>query len=303
MLKLRESGLDLVDLLFQNPRLPLFGDGDALKLAVADDNGVVVPGGNPGAELLSIGCLEVLLGRDQEVGRGIEPQKLRRPLLGQMVGDDKHTLLTQPQALALHGRRHHFKGLACPHFVSKQGVAAVEDVGNGVFLVFSQLDLRVHAAKDDVAAVILPGTGTVKLLVVLGHQSFPAAGIFPEPVLEGVLHGLLLLLCQGGGLLVNDAALLAIGILHGVVDTDVLEVQRLLQNLVGVGTVCAVGHVGGHVVGTGHGLASDPPLGGDGGILHLDGTAHIVGRVKGLHHELLNVLRLNPRCAQPGFDF
>ena len=191
---------------------------------MADDNGVVVPGGNPGAELLAVGRLEVLLGRDQEVGRGIESQKLRRPLLGQMVGDDKHTLLAQPQALALHGRRHHFKGLACPHFVGKQSIAAIEDVGNGVLLVFPQLDLRVHAAKDDVAAVIFPGSCGIKLLVVLGHQALPAAGLLPEPVLKGVLHGLLLLLCQGGGLLVEDAALLAVGILHGVVDTDVLEV-------------------------------------------------------------------------------
>ena len=219
-----------------------------------------------------------------------------------MVGDDKHTLLAQPQALALHGRRHHFKGLACPHFVSQQGVAAVEDVGNGVFLVFPQLDLRVHAAKDDVAAVIFPGSCGIKLLVVLGHQPLPAAGIFPEPVLKGVLDGLLLLLCQGGGLLVEDAALLAVGILHGVVDADVLEVQRFLQDAVGVGTVCAVGHVGGHVVLAGHGLTGDPPLGGNGGILHLDGTAHIVGRVKGLHHELLNVLRLNPGGTHPSFN-
>ena len=63
MLKFRESGLNLVDLLFQKPCLPLFGDGDALKLAVADDNGVVVPGGNPGAELLAVGRLEVLFSR------------------------------------------------------------------------------------------------------------------------------------------------------------------------------------------------------------------------------------------------
>ena len=219
-----------------------------------------------------------------------------------MVGNDKHTLLTQPQALAFHGRRHHFKGFARTYLVSKQGVSSVENVGNGVLLVFPQLDLRVHAAKDDVAAVILPGTGTVKLLVVLGHQPFPAAGIFPEPVLEGVFHGLLLLLCQGGGLLVKDAALLAVGILHGVVDADVLEVQCLLQDAVGVGTVCAVGHVGGHVVLAGHGLTGNPPLGGDGGILHLDGTAHIVGRVEGLYRELLNVLRLNPGGTQPGFN-
>src|SRR5699024_11777468 len=128
-----------------------------------------------------------------------------------------------------------------------------ENGGNGIFLVFPQLGLRVHAAKDDVAAVIFPGSCGIKLLVVLGHQSFPAAGIFPEPVLEGVFHGLLLLLCQGGGLLVENTALLAVGILHGVVDADVLEVQRFLQDAVGVGTVCAVGHVGGHVeIGRAH---------------------------------------------------
>ena len=50
---IRDSG-DLVDLLIEKPFLTLPADGDTLKLAVSHDDGVVVTGGNTGAELLDV---------------------------------------------------------------------------------------------------------------------------------------------------------------------------------------------------------------------------------------------------------
>ena len=68
--------LDLPYLLLQEPFLPFSGHGDALKLAVADDNGIIVAGGDTGAEFLTVVGFKVLLGSDKDVGRRVEPQKL-----------------------------------------------------------------------------------------------------------------------------------------------------------------------------------------------------------------------------------
>ena len=55
---------DLVDLLIEKPFLTLPADGDTLKLAVSHDDGVIVPGGNTGAELFAVMGLKVLFGCD-----------------------------------------------------------------------------------------------------------------------------------------------------------------------------------------------------------------------------------------------
>ena len=55
---------DLVDLVIEKPFLTLPADGDTLKLAVSHDDGVIVPGGNTGAELFAVMGLKVLFGCD-----------------------------------------------------------------------------------------------------------------------------------------------------------------------------------------------------------------------------------------------
>ena len=55
---------DLVDLLIEKPFLTLSADGDFLKLAVSHDDGIIVAGGNAGAELLAVVGLKVLFGCD-----------------------------------------------------------------------------------------------------------------------------------------------------------------------------------------------------------------------------------------------
>ena len=73
-LHFRDSLGDLVDLLIEKPFLALPADGDFLELAVTHDDGVIVAGGNTGAELLAVVGLKVLFGGDKNVGGGIEPQ-------------------------------------------------------------------------------------------------------------------------------------------------------------------------------------------------------------------------------------
>ena len=198
--------------LLQEPLLPFSGNGDALKLAVADDNGVIVAGGNAGAELLAVACLKVLFGSHKDIGGGVEPQELRRPLLRQVVRHRKEGFLAQAEALSLHGGGDHLKGLARAHLMGKERVAAVEVVGDGAPLMLPQRDLRIHARKDQVPAVIFPGTGGIEALVVELHQLAPPVRVLPYPVPERILDCLLLLLGKGGFLAVKDALFLTVRI-------------------------------------------------------------------------------------------
>ena len=120
-------------------------------------------------------------------------------------------------------------------------------MGDGVALVFPEGDLRVHAHKFDVGAIVLTGSGGVEQLVVLLHQRNAPLGVLPDPVGESILDDLLFLLRQHGLPLVQHTLGLALGILDGVVDADIFQVQGLLQNLIGVGTGCAVGLGGDNV--------------------------------------------------------
>ncbi len=69
------------------------------------------------------------------------------------------------------------------------------------------------------------------------HQRNAPLRVLPDPVGESILDDLLLLLRQHGLSLVQYTFELAISILNGVVDADIFQVQGLLQNLIGVGSV------------------------------------------------------------------
>ena len=67
--------------------------------------------------------------------------------------------------------------------MGKERIAAVEVVGDGVELMLPQRDLRIHARKDQVPAVIFPGTGGIEALIVELHQLPPPVGVAPYPCL------------------------------------------------------------------------------------------------------------------------
>lgn len=72
---------DLVQLLLQHGLLPLDGQRYLFKLAVSNDHGVVVAGGDASAKLLPVSLFKVLFGGHQYASAGVELQELRRPLL------------------------------------------------------------------------------------------------------------------------------------------------------------------------------------------------------------------------------
>lgn len=54
-----------------------------------DNDGIVIAGSNSAAEFFAVLCFKIFSCRHQHISGWIELQKLRRPLFGQMVGDDK----------------------------------------------------------------------------------------------------------------------------------------------------------------------------------------------------------------------
>ena len=219
-----------------------------------------------------------------------------------MVGNHKERFLAQAQAFGFHRSGHHLKGFARAYFVCQQGISAIQHMGDSAFLVFPQGNGRVHAPKSDMATIILAGTGRVHFLVVLAHQSLAAFRVSPDPVPKGFPDRLLFLGRQGGLLGVQHAALFSVCVLYGVIDTDIPQVQAVLQNLVGIGTAGSVGGVGCHIV-VGYGrFPLDLPFSSKGRIVDLDTALEIKRGIKGLVHKLLDVLLVNPGSAQPHLD-
>ena len=165
----RNSRGNFINLFFQQRFLPRSADGDFLKLRVADNDRVIITGSDPGAELFPVSRFKVFLLCDQNIGRGIQPQELRRPLLRKVIGDNEQRFPAQPQPFGLHGSPHHFKRLARTNLVCQQRVPAVKYMGDGIPLMLPQGNLRVHTRKDNVTAVIFPWPDAVHVPVVLLH--------------------------------------------------------------------------------------------------------------------------------------
>ena len=298
-----DGGKRFINLLLNDALLPFKGQRDALKLRMADDDGIVVAGGDAGAEFFAVGGLKVLAPCHQQLGIRVEVQKLRSPLLRQVIGHNKQRFLAQPQPFCFHSGCRHFVGLASPHFVCKQRITAIKHMSNGVALVFPEGDLRVHAHEFDVTSIVFTGASRVKQLVILFYQSNAPLWVLPDPVGKSVLNDLLFLLRQHGLPLVQHTLGLALGILDGVIDADILQVQGLLQNLIGIGTGCAVGFGRDNIAPPGGGLALHTPLCGIGRIPHLDCMAQIVGDLERLSHKLLDNVRVQPSSTQPYINF
>ena len=277
---------DLVDLPLDDDLLTLGGHGDFLKLRVADDNGVIVAGGDPRTEFLAVLRFKILFCRHKDIRGGIELKPFRRPLFGDVVGNDDQRLGTQPQPLALHGRRHHLIGLASAHLMRKQGVPTVHDVRNGVDLVLSQGDLRIHTRKADMAPVILSGTNGIKGFVVDAAQALTPVNIFPYPFDEFRLYQLLPILGDGRFLFIENGLFVPVLIVHIVKDADVLLVQGLFQNVIGVDALGAVGCDSLDIAAVGV-LICDVPLAGGGGAEDVNFVLPIIPRPEQLIHELL----------------
>ena len=99
---------------------------------MSDNNCIIIPCGDPGTELFPSGSLEILFRRNKQLCTRIQPQEFVCPLKRQMIRNDKHTLLAQPQPLRFHCGSRHLKCLPHTHFMGEQRISAVKHMGNGV---------------------------------------------------------------------------------------------------------------------------------------------------------------------------
>ena len=106
--------------------------------------------------------------------------------------------------------------------MGKERVAAVEDVGDGVYLVGAQPDFWADAAKGDVPPIIFTGSHGVKGVVVVADKAVPALWVFPYPVLECLLYHLLLCLCRRGLLGVEHRLFAAVLVINIIENAGVL---------------------------------------------------------------------------------
>ena len=113
-------------------------------------------------------------------------------------------------------------------------IAAVHDVGDGIDLVCPQGDLRVHAGKADVLPVVFAGPDAVKCFIVNAAQFLAPVNVPPDPLGKFGLDEFLPVLGNGRFLFVQNRLSVPVFVLDIVKNTDILLVQGLLKDVVGV---------------------------------------------------------------------
>ena len=182
--------------------------------------------------------------------------------------------------------------------MGQQNISPIKHVSDGVALMRPKFNIWIHADEMDMTAVILPGPGSIEQLIIAITQPLPALRFPPDPILKRIFYGLLFLLGQCRLFLVQDTFLLAVGIFYRVINPDILQVQRLLQNPVGIGTFCAISGISRHIVPADCAFSAYLPFCGNGRVMHFNGTEQIKWRLKCFLHKPLDILCLNPGGSQ-----
>ena len=236
---------------------------------MSDDDCIIIAGGDTTAELLSVFGFKVLFRRNKDICARIELQILCSPLFRQVIGNHEKALLTEAKAFAFLCRCNHFKSFARADNVGQQCITAVEDMSDSVYLVLSQRDFRVDTNKTHVASVILTGSDAVELLIVKLRQSLAACWVFPNPFSKSLFDHLLLTLCDCRFLLVEHRGLFAVLILDIIEDADILQIERLFNDFIGIDAACPVGAKS-FDIATVVGLALYIPFSGIAGVVNMD---------------------------------
>ena len=168
--------------------------------------------------------------------------------------------------------------------------------------MLTEFDFGVHTAEHDMRTVVLTRTGGIEKLVVLGYEFLSAVGVSPNPITKRIFDCLLLLLCKGGFFGVEYTAFTPIGVSNGIIDTHITQIQSILQNLICVGSLCSVGHIGVYVAVGRLRFAGDVPLCRERRVVDFDAPTQVIRRFKGLHHKMLDVGFINPRCTQANLN-
>ena len=214
-----------------------------------------------------------------------------------MVGDNEQAFLTQTQPLTFLRCRHHFKSLTSTYHMGQQSVSAIEDMSDGVHLVGSQGNLRIHSHKIQVTSIVFPGPNTVECIIVEPCQPLPALWIFPYPVLKFLLNQFLLALSNGRFFLVQDGGFYSIFIGHIIKNPYIAQIQSFLYDSIAMDAICSIGSLGFDILFV-VGFAFNVPFIAMFGVMHMNIPLIAFGRIEQLKHKLLYNLWRNPGGSQ-----
>ena len=130
------------------------------------------------------------------------------------------------------------------------------------------------------------GTDGVEGFVVDAAQKLTTVNIFPQPFCKLGLNKLLPVLCNGGFLFVEHTLLIAVIIVNDIKDTHILLVQSLLQNVIRIDPLCAIGAEGTDIAAV-RAFVGNIPFSGCFGMEDLDFALGIAARAEQLIHEFL----------------
>ena len=209
---------DFIDLLLVKFLAVCRRHRDFFKLLIGENDRVKVSVGNAVCIGHSVGLGEALLVRHKQPGSRKIALELHAPLCHKRLRHNEHRLFHNAKLAQLHGSGSHLQCLPRANLVGQQGVSAG---GNNalyrVGLVLSQVELRVQSVYGQVRPVILRGDKGVEGIVIQGGEFFPAAFVFPKPLLELLLDLLRLFLGGGGFHLVENRLFPAVFVLNVVI--------------------------------------------------------------------------------------
>ena len=164
-----------------------------------------------------------------------------------------------------------------------------------------QRNFGVHANEPNMAAIVFPGTHGVKFLVIQFGQRIAPRCVLPDPFGKLISDCLLLLLCKDRFLFVQHPLLISVDILNGIKHTDVFEVQRFFDDLVGIYPFCPIGDIDRDIFIVGV-FVLDIPDSCRFGIMYFYLVAGVIRRGQKVKYKLLNRLHGKPGCAKPHVD-
>ena len=107
-----------------------------------DHDDVIIAGRDFGAEPFAVGLFKIRPAGYKNIRVGVKLQSLSGKLLGQVVGYTDQGLGAKPKAFLFHRCSDHFVCFTRTYDVRQQRVAAVQNMCDGVFLVWAQRDFR-----------------------------------------------------------------------------------------------------------------------------------------------------------------
>ena len=107
-----------------------------------DHDDVIIAGCDFGAKPFAVGFFKIRPAGYKNICVGVQLQSLSGKLLGQVVGNADQGLGAKPKTFLFHRCSDHFVGFTRAYDVRQQRVAAVQNMCDGVFLVWAQRDFR-----------------------------------------------------------------------------------------------------------------------------------------------------------------